>query len=550
MESESDQEEACATCGLENGRIEWLERQIRELVEKLEHSQLQNALLTSECDRMGRELREAVFRGRFRRDGRTRVTCHSLPIEVLRHIFALATQFDDSLVSRRDGTVEREWELSSTTRRAIPLVCQKWNVVGSEFLFEHIVLRRISQPLALLWTLNALNSVDQGRILGYIRGLEISMCEEVDDATIFGEVAVLLIRKLPYGQLRRFGVDCGKCDGVRASSITSILASVIKRSGGRLETLHLPCAVRLEQEELPQDMPESEEQNLWQFIASANLQLRTLSLMGGYWNHCNSSIFNIQSETGFLTTLGQCIQSVDTLFLCCSYFSTQNEAKLLEFLNGGVNIKTVHFISRIPGEDVPNLQLMLEKLPRLCHLFITHHIQDIATISWPAESSHPSLEEITISYKARCSVDKISSSMNELTDRVKSSNFPNLRRITICGRFPKGCLDPDYILSSAEYHSWASTIDHFAEVGIELVNQDGIPLYLWCQRHAVKWRAGSVSSPRDTESEEDQWHEVSDEERAAMSSSSESGVISDDSDDEPYKYVHRRDLSESEEETE
>lgn len=147
-------------------------------------------------------------------------------------------------------------------RRGIPLVCRQWNVIGSEFLFEHIVLRRTSQALALCSTLNTLDTIDQGRTLGHIRGIEIDMREEVDDGAVFGEATVLLLRKLPYGQLRKFGVDCGDCDRFKTASITFILSELLKASGGRLETLHLPCAVRPKQEALKQDIPESEEQDL------------------------------------------------------------------------------------------------------------------------------------------------------------------------------------------------------------------------------------------------------------------------------------------------
>lgn len=75
-----------------------------------------------------------------------------------------------------------------------------------------------------------------------------------------------------------------------------------------------------------------------------------------------------------------------------------------------------------------------------------------------------------------------------------------------------------------------------------MVNQDGISLYIWRQRHAVKWRVGSVSSSSETESEEDEWYETSDEDGAPVNFPSRGGRISDDSDDEPYEYAHQRDL--------
>lgn len=529
---EESQNNPCVTCGTEQGDIQRLKKQIRELTEKLECSQLQNSLLTSECYRLRRELRESAFKGRSSLGGRSSTIRSSLPNEILRHIFAMATESSDLAIADNTG---RNWKLSSTTRRAIPFVCKRWNAVGSEFLLEHIVIQCVSQPLGLLWTLSRLNTIDQSRILGYIRGMEIIMREEVDEAAIFGELTVLLLRKLPSGQLRRFGIDCGQCNGSRTLSVTDMIVEVLRKSAGQLEMLHLPCIDYSEWKE----RSGFEDHGTWQSTSYADLQLKKLSFTPNLGNWCSASAFGSRHEPGLLTTLARFIRSADTLDLRSFWLGGQNHAKLLMLLEGTTNIQTLH-LDLTYLSSILDLQSLLQKLPRLRHIFISCNSR--SGVVWPIEFSHPLLEEITIIYTRRYSSEEPVPFIENLEDQAKSNNYPTLKRITMHGYFSNGCLDSDCIFPASYFKRWENTIDSFREQDVELVDQEGRPIHLWRRRHAVKLEHGDKSTSSGSESEEDQWYETSDEDDGARSFSSDNGDISDDSDDKPYKYAHQRDL--------
>lgn len=519
----------CEKCGVEESHVRKLEKQIRELREKLEHSQLQNAFLTSECSRFQQELREAAFRRG------SRGPPIPLPNEILRHIFLLATDIDGLAFAHWHEDTERDWELSSRTRCTIPLVCRQWNVIGIEFLFRHVVLRRESQAQALSLTLDTLDISNQNRLLAYIDGMELVMREEADWSQVFRRLAGKLITKLPKGQLRKFGIDCGGCGGMRTVLITHIIMDALKSSGRRLDILHIPCLTK----SLPHDI--SEMANMWKPISSVDFQLHTLSTMSGYWHQC-TGVFGIQHERMFPPVLGRKFGSVKTLYFTHAFFRGNNDKGFLNFFDNTPNTEVLHFpiVSELGEATV--LPDILEKLPRLRHLFLIYQIWYDSTTFWSMEGSHSSLEEVGMISTAGWSSGGTTSFIVGLADHIKSSKYPKLKRITMHGRIPDGCLDPGSLIPHSHVQKWVQSIDYFAEVGIALVNQEGQPIHLWRQRHAIKWREESVSNSSGSESEGDQWYETSDEDRETPYVSSKSGSISNDSDDEPYRYVHQRDL--------
>lgn len=538
---EESKKDTCATCGIEQGHIQRLKKQIKELTDKLEGSQLQNLLLTSDCHRLRHELHEAAFKGRSSLRGRSSVVSFSLPNEILRHIFALATEFGDLAVATAgnhpQNSTKRLWEISSMTRRAIPFVCKQWNAVGNEFLLEHIVLRRISQPRSLLWSLDRLNTIDQGRILGYIRGLEVIMHADVNEAAILGDLTILLLRKLPSGQLRRFGIDCGRCNGTRTSLVTDMLVEVLRRSAGRLEMLHLPCVERPKLDSESNEASRSENRDPWQLISCENLRLKKLSFMDGSWSSCHRSVFGSGREPGVLTALGRCISSVDTLKLGFVRPVDENNPEILKFLDSATNIQNLH-LDYMPPKLSP--QSFLRNFPNLRRIFIVC-ISEI-DVTWPVGFSHPSLEEITIVYTRRYSNGELVPFVEHLEDQADLNHYPNLKRITMHGYFSNGCLDPHCIFPRSHFKLWEDAIDGFREQGIALVDQENRPIHLWRRRHTVEWNDGNTSASNTSKSEDDQWYETSDEDRKTVRFSSDDGSISDDSDDKPYKYVHQRDL--------
>ncbi|KIM33595.1 hypothetical protein M408DRAFT_157485 [Serendipita vermifera MAFF 305830] len=524
----NDGSSTCTQCDV--NRFD-LQRKIRQLTEKLEYSQLQNSLLSSECDRLRKELREAEFKGR---SSVRLLSPPSLPDEVLHYIFSMATHFD-GLASRHWDSIDHQWKISSLARRSIPAVCRKWHKIGLKFLYQHIVLSQTSQITRLFGVLANLSSLSQEQCMEWVHSLEFIIKDGRDErqTVTFADAATRLLLRLPASKLRKFGLNCGECCRQSSLIITNIAEKAIRKAGTGLEVLHLPCL---------QASPQGD----WSSTDWARLStLQTLSLTGGVWGSC-LTIGYVMTDANALMAVGTAMTSICTLFINCNEIQWYYEGLFLQFLESAVHLETMHIIVHRETPLIGRaLDRFLSKVPRLKRLFITPSSR-LRMFSVPQAGVgrviQVSLEEITVDMSDLglhgFPAIRI---LEPLVRSIMSRRFPNLLRIIIKGNHQDGCLDAYQVCLQEDVDLWEKLINWCSEEGIAVNDQEGHAIHLWHRRHAI--RCDDVTGSNGLGTEDDEWQERSESSDFSGShTETDDDGISDDSEDSPYRYVRRPDL--------
>ena len=175
---------------------------------------------------------------------------------------------------------------------------------------------------------------------------------------------------------------------------------------------------------------------------------------------------------------------------------------------------------------------------------------------------HENLEDITIYMNTPGSCSSILM-LQPLMLKIKSGNLPYLQRIILYGNFPEGCLDGHQMLSPDVYKLWEDALDCFFDQGVEIVSHLGHSIHLWRRRHGIipEGSDGGGSSSSDEEELRERGgtsalgdgdgivsdsQETNESDLDSDSSESEVGsereLISDDPEDDPYRYVHQSDI--------
>jgi hypothetical protein len=194
---------------------------------------------------------------------------------------------------------------------------------------------------------------------------------------------------------------------------------------------------------------------------------------------------------------------------------------------------------------------------------------------------HGFLKEVTIWMKGATGYQNILS-IGPLFSLVELNHLPSLNVIKICGSFPGGCVDRDFIMPQDCGKAWRDAVRICKKHRVMLVNTSGDSMHVWSMQHGIKWKdsetetepGGATSDPdlgpaphsevlvqgvaevvnedvnfsseREAEegphSQEDQWREVETDTSFEGSEISPSDIMSDDSEDIPYHYVHQLDI--------
>ncbi|KAG8815371.1 hypothetical protein FRC19_001081 [Serendipita sp. 401] len=108
-----------------------------------------------------------------------------------------------------------------------------------------------------------------------------------------------------------------------------------------------------------------------------------------------------------------------------------------------------------------------------------------------------------------------------LFSKLRMGHFPSLSRIVVQSRlFRGGCLDEGLILPKPFADQWSQAIELCDELGVELINQEGNPLYLWHNQHDIKLEFQKpirISGPEGDEGDNGNTMQV-DEEEGELSS--------------------------------
>ncbi|CAG8689363.1 6425_t:CDS:2, partial [Acaulospora colombiana] len=206
---------------------------------------------------------------------------------------------------------------------------------------------------------------------------------------------------------------------------------------------------------------------------------------------------------------------------------------------------------------------LLETLPMLTHI----------TISSSSRAKHPfeelesgivhsKLETITIVSEASINLSNVFS-WGLILDKIRQNELPALKAIYIKAPHLSGCLDSPWILPNEYQDKWRTAIKLCRQKGIQLLSLQGHTIYLWEERHGIKFkqvvqRPGSEQDARvysDSEdhreesggdecltdtSDDSQWYRL-ETQSDPPSTDSDSG-IDDDSDDGHYRYVAQPDV--------
>lgn len=521
---------------------ERLKNEVRLLTQKLEHSQLQVSRLTRECDILRRELLEAEF-GNLSGVATSPIAC--LPNEILQYIFSLATRFDGLRFPRVDPTAARRWAISATTRRAIPLVCHKWNMIGFEFVYEHIALESSTQMVLLMDVLNNLNPVACAQRVKWIRGIEFLMRDNLQEAIEIKRLSSGLISLLPNGRLQKFGIECEGCNGGRTDIAGVITVQALLKCKGRMEILHLPC-IGYADGPPPEAIHHAKE-----MLAVNPVQPNILSLTGGHWEGC---VRIPCPHTGpkaqglvLLSVLRTSETTIHTLNIDCIDFLRdygENNSPLVEYagcvdtVNTVIGLNLKHFGDLLNG--------LLKSFPSTKRLSITlsrsyYHLE-------PSEVDHtpyPSLEEVIVyGHMTKWNTEMPIRAARPLFLKLDRGELPALQRIIIHGDFSEGCLDAARLLSVVEVQEWQEAFRVCIDHKVRMITHEGYDIHIWHDKHGIKLGVDGQSETSNTD--DDEWVEEnyssnycgseSDERR-----SDEEEDISDE-EDSRYRYVSVKDI--------
>ncbi|KAG8855961.1 hypothetical protein FRC20_000641 [Serendipita sp. 405] len=536
----------CKECKVDRAFHETKSRRLRL---KLEHSQLRVAQLEDEISK----LREAIRIKEWKAASsvRPRYPIQNLPNELWREIFRLATYIDGPAFSIENGGDScREWTLSSTTRRSIPLICRHWHTVGLEFLYERIVIQDPDQLRLLCDTLDSLESHRLYHTLRWIQGVELAIGPILGDTTLFlYRIHEFFLTRLPQDQITLLGIELLNLEAYRGHSLESTfyksvepMVSNILRRHSCIQTLHFPAMMPRVSLEVVVGGREH----------GGTIQLphlQNLSLLDGRWvERAHTSL--LLPSFRHLRPLFSTLRSVSLEWtrserMAAEWLDLLEGAPFLERVSIGANgLRTFmkyHFLSFLHA--VPGLKQLTTS---------AGDTEAVMALNPPSEESlvHACLEVVMIQMQYANSAMKIGL-FTPLFSKLRMGHFPSLSRIVVQSRlFRGGCLDEGLILPKPFADQWSQAIELCDELGVELINQEGNPLYLWHNRHDIKLEFQKpirISGPEGDEGDNGNTMQV-DEEEGELSSdesieSEDTGLrISDDSEDEAYHYTFQPDL--------
>jgi hypothetical protein len=430
------------------------------------------------------------------------------------------------------------WVISSQARRSIPLVCRQWYDVGLEYLYQHIVIFSQSQLAYLLSILDSIHREPRQKRLGWVRGLEFILPRDDESSSrICG-----LIRNIPPERLRLFGFEDAVCHSELSWRPMEIVADALHKGQGSLEVLHLPCIRAVGSKgDSPCYPSKSGDFRLSTTGFMGLSKLRTLSLTSGRWEAYSCSLRNDQ-ETVIFSFLTHNPHSIDTLYLNWMY-AAELSRKHLDFLRSARHLQTIHIVID-PALREEGLDRFLEAVPHLRRLVLTPSDRKRPYFLRgppPDVISHGALEEIILVMDLSSSYKTISM-ISPIFCKVQSGHLPGLKRVVIRGPYPDGCIDSRLVLSQKHSECWKDAIRACADREVDLVDDEGNAIHLWSARHGIRIECGEENTESDVSSSEDgEWWELSASEVDEGSVASNS-VISNDSEDGPYRYVSQPDL--------
>jgi hypothetical protein len=465
----------------------------------------------------------------------------SLPDEILHEIFSFATHVEGGLVSPHWRVEDPyvPWVISSQARRSIPLVCRQWHVVGLEHLYQHIVIFTPLQLVSVLDVTARFAREPNPRLerLGWVRGLEfIILRGNIDTANEFTRKACALIRRLPQGRLRLFGFEDGTCHEQLSRNCTEIIADALHKAEGCLEVLHLPC-VQAEEDQNGRlyYASDSRDFTLNGTGVTGVSKLHTISFTSGSLEEC-MGVRRSERQEEMIFFLTQNLHSIRTVYL--SWPSHRH----LGCLRSAIHLQTIHMVivrKTILAED---LDEFLEVVPQLRRLILTLSDTEINFRDPPASNrdtvSHESLKEMILKLNPFspnvCKTRPIFS-------KVQRGHLPELERVIIHGLYPEGCLDGKDSMSTGVIQYWKDAIEACGEQGVDLVDEGGNAIHLWDTRHSIRFGSETEDTESNVSSLEGGYREMSGLGFSGSSVASDD-IISDDSEDGPYRYVSQPDL--------
>jgi hypothetical protein len=558
-----------------------LERDNRALRDRLEHSQLKLSLKESECQELSKlvaELRSQIPSTRFVNsvvyeldipsnfihspysfsDSSNRSPLPTLPSEILQVVFGYATEFAGLVYYPwKYYRSPNEWEISSITRRSIPLVCRQWHANGLQFLYHHIKLETYSQAQKLRHTLDSISQEERVARLSWIRGLELllgpSPAHLIDS---YWELASELILDIPVGNLKTFSIeslhesDFSKCvdalhrvrehvevlqlgyseycinftDLLRLFSPNETVMEQATVNFPKLRTLFFNTEKRR--------APEVSTSDILSLLKNNLHQLQSVALS---WPR---EISSVQRCLGLLARA----RHITTLYISSSTFGDLLYRDFEELLTALPNLKHLTFgilflpDSRLPQEFMPGIL-------------------------------HSKLEIITISLEAPATYETIRV-WGPLLAKIRQDELPHLSTIFIKGPYLSGCIDSSWTVARHLRERWSAAIKLCDEKGVRLLTLENEPIYLWNERHAIDKKLAFRRRKRrqrsqdeksrdedqaeghedDSESEDlitdtsddSQWYRLETDDGSFNSDSN--NEIDDDSEDEPYRYVAQADI--------
>jgi hypothetical protein len=440
------------------------------------------------------------------------------------------------------------WVISAQARRSIPLVCRQWHVVGLEHLYQHIV---IFTPLQLVSVLEVIACFARdpnmrSRRLSWVRSLEFIMLGgNINAANEFTRKACALIRILPQGRLRLFGFEDGTCHDQLSRNCMEIIVEALHKGKGCLEALHLPC-IEAEEDKNGYMYYASDSQD---FILNGTglkgvSKLHTISLTSGVWEQCRGA-WRSKRQEETIAFLTQNHHSIHTIYLDWTY--GKESRRYLGCFRKAVHLQTIHVIIDQTPLLAQDLDEFLEAVPRLRRLVLTlpkswsyPHALNRDTVS------HESLNEIILK------LDPFFPAMGttiSIFSKVQSGHLPGLKRIIVHGSYPEGCLDSKDLMSTDVKRHWKDAIEACGEHDVDLVDERGNAIDLWDARHGIRFASENEDTESDISSIEEGYREMTDSGFSGSSVASDD-IISDDSEDGPYRYVSQPDLDDYDDDSE
>ncbi|KAG8828931.1 hypothetical protein FRC17_007313 [Serendipita sp. 399] len=211
---------------------------------------------------------------------------------------------------------------------------------------------------------------------------------------------------------------------------------------------------------------------------------------------------------------------------------------------------------------------LLHAVPCLKRLTVVTTTEEMGSLSSPFEDTlvHDYLEMFTIIMDDTDNA-KVIRIFSQLFSKIRHRQLPAMRKVVVQSPlFEEGCLDARLILPKEFTDHWVGAIESCADANVQFVNHKGDPIHLWHDRHDIKWRDALIESPKLPRAEEETNQVIRDgDEEEAMECGSDESMdsdsewypvadtgwkyhsesderISDDSEDEAYRYRFQPDL--------